>query len=457
MKRFILLMAIITISQIAKSQGGSLVISAYNDYRNQYPDKAKAAIDKAIEDKEAAAEAKTWLYRGNIYLQVNSVAHMTDGLVKGMKSSEVKQRYGEPISIRNYKQLEEGAKWSYNFDLVLYFSKDILDSWEYPNEALYRSLDDGKSLETAYESYQKSLAIDPKFINTLISPMNAMTGLEAVAGSFYNAGINAYSAGKHKEAQSNLEFALRVYTDLNQPNAELTYYTGVACIAAGDTTKAIEYYTKAVKMEFKDKLLYYNLVNIYLAKNNVIAAKKTIKIGRGIYPNDQDLLITEANIYLKTGEASQAEAILLEALKNDPTNSNLYYVVGANYDNILNDTNTTKEARLHAFEQAQIAYKKALELNPDYFDANFNMGVLLNNKAAELLVEAGNTPINEEAKYNKLKDDAIEFLKSAEPYLVKGHTLNSKDKDCLILLKQIYLKTNNTEKYKEVDAKLKAL
>lgn len=455
MKRIILSLAMLVSLQFAIAQsGGTLVTSAYNDYRNQYPDKAKASIDKAILDEEAAKEARTWLYRGNIYLQINSVAHMTDGLSKGMKSEDIKFRFGEPISIRNYKKLEDGAKWTYNFDLVLYLSNGLLDSWEYPNEALYRSLDNGKSLDIAYESYQKSLAIDSKFINTTISPMNAMTGLEAVAGSYYNAGINAYNSGKYKEAKYNLESAVKVYTELNQPNPELIYSTGVSCILAGDTTKAIDYYNRAIKLEYQEKLLYYNLVNIYLIQNNTDMAKKVIKIGRKYHPTDQDLLITEANIYLKTGETKEAETILFEAVKNDPTNANLYYVIGSNYDNILRDTTLTTEAKDNAFKQAQEAYKKALELNPDYFDVNFNMGVLLNNKAAELFVEAANTPFNENEKYDLLLNEATEYLKKAEPYLNKAYQLNPKDRDTLFLLKQIYLRTKDTEKFKVISEKL---
>lgn len=457
MKKLFLLMAMIGIAQYAIGQGGTLVASALSFYSANYPEKAKEAIDKAILDDKATSEAKTWFYRGNIYLQINSVAHMTDGLAKGVKKEDVKLRLGDPSFVRNYKKLEDGEKWSYNFDLVIYFSKGVVDSWEYPNEALYRSLDNGKTLDIAYESYQKSLKIDPEYMLATISPMNAMMGLEAVAGSYYNAGISAYTNNNFKEAQYNLERAVLVYNDLKRPNPELIYYTGVACLQAGDTVKALEYYNRAAKMEYKDKLLYYNMVNIYLGQNNIEAAKKIIKIGRGYHPEDQDLLITEANIYLKTGEAKAAEEILLEAIKNDPSNPDLYYVIGANYDNILNDTNTTKEARDHAFEEAQTAYKKALELKPDHFEVNFNLGVLLNNRAAEILTEISNYDLSRTADYDAGKEKAMNLLKMAQPYLEKSQSLNPKDRDTLILLKQIYLKTNNTEMYKKTDELLRAL
>ncbi|MBN2745866.1 MAG: tetratricopeptide repeat protein [Bacteroidales bacterium] len=457
MKRLMYLISMLVVAGYAFGQDVN-VVSAFKYYNDQYPDLAKQAIDKAIQNEGSAKEARTWFYRGNIYLQVNSVAHMTDFLKKGLDKEAVKQRLGEPSGgIRNYKKLEDGEKWSYSFELVIYFSKGLVDSWDYPNEALYRSLDDGKTLDVAYEAYQKSLAIDPEYKNFNISPMNAMMGLEAVAGSYFNAGVSAYTAENYKESMYNLERAVKVYDDLQKPNPELVYYTGVACLQTGDTAKAIDYYNRAIKMSYKDKLLYYNLVNIYLAQNNTEAAKKIIKIGREYHPADQDLLITEANIYLKTGEAGEAEAILLEAVKNDPTNANLYYVIGANYDNILNDTTSSTEAKDHAFEQAQVAYKKALELQPDYFDANFNIGVLLNNKAAEIFEYINNLSIDAEAEYNTGKEKATGYLKQAQPYLEKAYQINPKDRDTLILLKQVYLKTNNTEKFQEVNKLLNEL
>lgn len=433
------------------------VLSAYDYYRHQQVDKAKEYIDKGYQDPKYSDQASTWLYRGNIYLQINAAAHLTDGITKGMTLENLKRTLGEPISIRKYKKLEEGSKLTFAFDLIVYLSKDMVDSWEYPNEALYKSLDDGNTLDVAYVSYQKSLKLDPDYKNIQISPMDAMMGLDRVAGSYYQMGIVAYEKKNFKQAQYNMENALKTYKALNKPDPELTYYTGVACVAAGDTTKALNYYSQAVKMGYKSKLLFYNLTNIYLEKNMIPEAKKSIKKGREYHPDDQDLLIVEANIYLKTGEAKNAETILLEAIKRDPTNANLYYVVGSNYDNIMSDTMNSQEVRDHAFEEAQKAYKKAIELKDDYFIVYFNMGALLNNKAAEILVHISNLPISAEKEYEEGKVKAIDFLAKAQPYLEKAHKLEPKDRDTLILLKQVYMKTNNTAKFKEVSEELKNL
>ena len=46
------------------------VVSAFNYHRNGKLDKAKVAIDKATENPKTSGMAKTWYYRGNIYLDI---------------------------------------------------------------------------------------------------------------------------------------------------------------------------------------------------------------------------------------------------------------------------------------------------------------------------------------------------------------------------------------------------
>jgi len=455
MKRIILLLTVFAIAKVVSAQNP--VVSAYNQYTNQVPDKAKQYIDEAIKDEKYAGQAKTWFYRGNIYLQVSNVAHLTDGLVKGMTANQIKQRLGEPLSMRNYRKLPDGAKWLYNFDLVLYLSHDTLDHYDYPDEALYRSLDDGHALETAYNSYQKALELDPDIKSIQLSPMSPMFGIQAVASNYYNFGIIAYEHKKYKEAQYNLEQALKTFKAINKSDPELTYYTGVQRIAAGDTVSALKYYNEAVQLGYKEKYLYTNLVNIYLAENKIDEAKKAIKKGREIYPEDKDMLITEANIYLKIGESKEAEKILLKALEKDPSNAQLYYVVGANYFNITIDSTATKEEKQHAFEEAEKAYKKVIELDAGNYNANFDLGALYYNKAVEINTYVKNLPIDAEEEYNKGIKEAKEYWLKAQPYLEKAHELNPDKRNPLVFLRRIYMATNNTAKYKEVSEMLKKM
>ena len=60
-----------------------------------------------------------------------------------------------------------------------------------------------------------------------------------------------------------------------------------------------------------------------------------------------------------------------------------------------------------------------------------------------------------DAEYQKGKANADAKFADALKYMLRAHELNEKDKFTVNILKQIYLRMNNTEKYKEFDEKLK--
>ncbi len=456
MKRILFFLSLIAITSTAFSQ--AIVVSAFQYYRQNQPDKAMDAIDKAMADADAVKEAKTWFYKGNIYLMVYNAAHLTDGIKKGMKAEDLKNSLGEPISMRNYKKIENGEKWYYPFDLAVIISIGLVDSYEYANEALYKSLDNGKLLEEAYTAYQKATSIDPKIQNFEINPSMPFQGIQVIGSYYYNTGVITYQNGNHKESAYNFAKACETYDAVEKKDNDLLYYTGMAHQAINDTVSAIKFYNKAISgKDYKNVRAYSNIINLYLDINQYDKAKKALAIGRELLPGDQDLVLTEANIYLKTGEAEKAKEVLELAAKNDPTNANLQFVIGVNYDNIINDSTSTVEQKELAFTLAKAAYMKAIELKSDYFDAYFNIGALLNNRAAEVFKKANTLKMEETVEYDRLKEIATKYLADAQPYLEKAHELNPNDKDVMVLLKQVYLKTNQNDKFKVVNDKLKAL
>ena len=52
-------------------------------------------------------------------------------------------------------------------------------------------------------------------------------------------------------------------------------------------------------------------------------------------------------------------------------------------------------------DEAIIDYKKSIELNPDNFNSNYNLGALFFNRGVELRNEANNS--SSDKLYNKLK------------------------------------------------------
>jgi hypothetical protein len=126
MKKGLILVALIALTVVIQAQNNKVIsawkyLKDFNDFKEVSSlKKAKEAIDAAIENADTKVEAKTWLYRGNIYQTI---------FEQNFRSEIDKQ-----------KDVPEGSKKT----TTAYQNTDIAD------------------LEKAYESYLKSKELDVK-------------------------------------------------------------------------------------------------------------------------------------------------------------------------------------------------------------------------------------------------------------------------------------------------------
>ena len=112
--------------------------------------------------------------------------------------------------------------------------------------------------------------------------------------------------------------------------------------------------------------------------------------------------------------------------------------------------------RQDAFEKAVKAYDKAIDLRPDYFDPNYNMGALYVNKASTLIAKANELPLDQQKEYDALITEANDYLTRSIPYLEKALELQPDDRSTMVSLKEIYTRLKMMDKLKEIDAKLES-
>lgn len=115
-----------------------------------------------------------------------------------------------------------------------------------------------------------------------------------------------------------------------------------------------------------------------------------------------------------------------ESIEADPSNPNLYRVLGGTYENLGDE------------ENALIYYKKAIEIDPEFGDAIFNIGAIYVNRASTLYAQAADLPYEETEKYAELKDEAGNNLKEALPYLEKSLEFNSEEVSIIVALNEAY-------------------
>jgi tetratricopeptide (TPR) repeat protein len=234
--------------------------------------------------------------------------------------------------------------------------------------------------------------------------------------------------------------AIDTFAIVHEVDTIVTYYAGLAAYFAKDYKTAIKYLNLTSELHFKEPKVYYYIEQSYLNLGDTARAMSSIKEGYKIYPNDNVLVIELVNVYIKLNEASQALEYLNKAKILDPTNKTLYFAEGSLYDKVGKP------------DSAKAAYEGALRLDPEYFDATYNLGVFYYNSAVKLYEEANKE--SETKKYNEKRVIADEELKKAVPVMEKAHQINPKDEGTMQTLKTLYYRLKMDDKLKQIKQEL---
>jgi len=316
---------------------------------------------------------------------------------------------------------------------------------------LYRlSPNDSSLFATAIQSFKNAYEFDTKQKFTEEIKVN----VDTLRQSLYQQGVDRFNQRKFEESMIQIERAANLFSIIKQTDTTLLLTAAVAAERANRPDKARDYYLAVLKAGKNTPEIYFGLTVFYTKLQDKKNAYEIILKGREIYPKNQDLIKAETNMYLAFGEDDKALDKLMLIAKEDTANPSVFYAMGTLYNKMYNDTSKTKEARKELFDKAVVAYERAIAVNPNYFEPYFNLGILFNNIAAEILFKANNLPNDATAEYDKLKAEADSFLTKAIPYLEKASAISPTDIDTLMALKQIYVRLKMTDKAKEVNEKI---
>jgi tetratricopeptide (TPR) repeat protein len=304
-------------------------------------------------------------------------------------------------------------------------------------------------LQTAYDAFSKSLEINPK---SEWADEIKLIRIPWVMNQVFTEGVEQFKLKNYSEALASFETVLKI----SPGDTSVILNSAYSAELAGNTEKAKQYYARLVSMQFKDDKAYLALSNLYKQDKDTLRALATLKDGRKIFPDSLSLMLAEINIFLAGGNRKEAIDALEAAIKKDPKNESLYLALGSMYDNIANPKDASgndlpkPDSYEEYFMKAQQAYKQGLVVNPNNFEINFNLGALYFNKAAEMANAANNIKATDE--FNKAKVKYEQEFKNSEPYLEKAFEINPADKGTLNSLKQLYVRTGETEKYNKIKA-----
>jgi tetratricopeptide (TPR) repeat protein len=286
------------------------------------------------------------------------------------------------------------------------------------------------ALEQALKSYKKALELDVKSNDYTQEVTDKMRN---IAYNYMEQGITNFQEKKYEDALKNFEIGIAVKKDFfNQTDTNGINNCALSAYKSGQYAKAALYYNQVISLNAGDARTFMALSGTYLNQNDTTSALKALGQGISKYPQDKDLASRQFNLYLISGKASEAYVEAEKSIQLDPTNANLYLNKG-----ILAE-------QLNKPEDAEASYKKAIELNPGLFDAQYNMGTFYYNQGVEMNRKAND--IKDNKKYEAAKKQADEKFKVALPYLEKAFELNRKDTGVLQSLKVLYSRAGNQEK-----------
>ncbi|OYX26980.1 MAG: hypothetical protein B7Z06_04885 [Flavobacteriales bacterium 32-35-8] len=199
--------------------------------------------------------------------------------------------------------------------------------------------------------------------------------------------------------------------------------------------------------ESKKPEIVKNVALIYVSKGDNVKAIAAIKDAKAESPDDVNLILAEANIYFKMGNNEEFKKLLETATQMDPNNAELQYNLGV------------LSAEAGDAVAAKKYYDKTIELKPDYVNAYINSAALVLEKEKSLIEEMNG--LGTSAKDNKRYDELVEvrktIYKDAVPYLEKALTHDSSNINAATTLMNIYSVMGETEKHKEMKAKVDSL
>ena len=301
-------------------------------------------------------------------------------------------------------------------------TKDDAKTWCY-KALIYSQIggskkDKYKKLAPDWAEQSYSAALECQRLDTkqeFASQVNQV--LSFVAQEYYNQARAAYDTKDYAKA---IELSEKSITGFNnsgnsQYAVDAMYIAGLSSVATQDTANIIKFFKQMVSKKTDINYVYTTLFKIYKARDNKSDAMKVANNYVKFCKNDYRsyLLLSEGYLLDDNVEKSKEQInIVLEMTKDSV---NLYPLVLVLSGDLL--------AQSGDYDGAIAKYNESLTLKPNQFEANFGLGGMYFNRAADKTNAANQLdPFDEEklGLIDKLEAEAKELYRQSISNLEKA-------------------------------------
>ena len=243
-----------------------------------------------------------------------------------------------------------------------------------------------------------------------------------------NNGNRAYFKNEFQTAYN----LLKEVSDFFPRDTVLAINAGIAAQNIQSYDNSLIYLKRAKENGAKNPVIFQYLATIYASKFEHELAIKNLEDGILLNPYHPFLTNDYINLLLDNEKFDLAATAIEQTLKVESKNKILFFLYG--YLQQLKSNNST----------AELAYKRALVLDQNYFAALYQLGLAYVNMA------------NENLRSQNLKDHQqfATNINRAEFALLQAYEINPNDKYTVQLLIDIYTRKNRLDKVQDLRRKL---
>ncbi len=332
--------------------------------------------------------------------------------------------------------------------------------------------------DTAFEAFKKCLKLDPKYTTMLLTSYKPLSDLYV---DYWKYGANGFNNKNYKAALGAFKNVKKVNDYMqslelgmgSKIDTMAILNIGNAAYNLGKKDTAVKYYQRLADIDYKKESFVYKVLLQQYRDKDEDKYFAVLEKAKKLFPSDQDFTNEEINYYNEKGETDKLIGKLKDVVENDPQNYNATLNLAISYDNQANpkstgdSTATIPDNHDELFQEAEKYYKKAIDLKPDGYAANFNLGLMYYNAAAHIGSMLGSLEGNDKKKQDSLVNVQNHYLDESLPYLNKAYTiLDAKDsltpnemvayKNAIIGLQGVYARQSKMDKYNELKKKLEA-
>ena len=262
------------------------------------------------------------------------------------------------------------------------------------NDAEFNASTPANAIETAITAYNTCYVSSDKYDGEIEQSIYQGKGQLDVYGS------TLVTAKKYEEAMEIYQLNSKFSKAINQTDTTSLYYAGICAENAEKWAEAAELYRQCANLGYKPESIYRST----------------------------------ASAYIQAKQNEKAIEFLDQAIVKAPNDKLLYFTLGT----IAMDFNDDEKVKTNL--------NKAIEIDPSYSDAYFNLGSYFFGKGADLRNKANDLPPAERKQQDELLAQSVAFYNLASPPLEKYVALVPTDKAVIKSLFQIFRAVKNTEK-----------